>query len=65
MAMDYFAVSLPNFLVFDDDLNLRNRVHCYFMEGLGLLGLGRADDARTALAKVLDLQADHPAVFFL
>ena len=40
VKMDYFAVSLPDFLVFDDDLNLRNRIHCHYMLALGYLGLG-------------------------
>ena len=40
--MDYFAVSLPDFLVFDDDLNGRNRIHCQYMAALGYLGLGES-----------------------
>jgi len=40
VQVDYFAVSLPDFLVFDEDLNGRNRRHCYTMMGLGSLGLG-------------------------
>ncbi len=39
VQMDYFAVSLPDFLVFDDDLGTRNRIHCHYMMGLGWLGL--------------------------
>jgi tetratricopeptide (TPR) repeat protein len=37
---DYFAVSLPSFLVFNDDPTLRNHIHCRYMEALGCLGLG-------------------------
>lgn len=40
VAVDYFAVSLPDFLVFDDDLGRRHRQHCLYMAGLGHLGLG-------------------------
>ena len=40
IRMDYFAVSLPDFLVFDDDLDQRNEEHCRYMRALGLLGLG-------------------------
>ncbi|MDR2739713.1 MAG: DUF5107 domain-containing protein, partial [Treponema sp.] len=29
--MDYFAVSLPDFLVFDVDLDEKNKIHCYYM----------------------------------
>lgn len=38
--IDYFAVSLPDLLIFDEDLNQRNQVHCNFMIALGYLGKG-------------------------
>jgi len=60
VKVDYFAVSLPNLLVFEDDLNSRNRAHCYFIEGLGLLGLDKTGEAEAAFAKVLELDAAHP-----
>ena len=41
VQMDYFAVSLPTFLVFDEDLDERNRIHCRHMMELGRRGLGR------------------------
>jgi tetratricopeptide (TPR) repeat protein len=59
VQMDYFAVSLPDFLVFDDDLHTRNRIHCHYMQGLGLLGLGDTAGATEAFAAVLSLRADH------
>ncbi|MDN3580862.1 tetratricopeptide repeat protein [Mucilaginibacter flavus] len=59
VKIDYFAVSLPNLLIFDDDLNLRNRIHTYFLQGLGLLGLHEFDAAQTMLSKVLELDATH------
>jgi hypothetical protein len=59
IVMDYFAVSLPDFLVFDDDLRTRHRIHCHYMRGLGLLGLGDGEGARAAFATVLTLRADH------
>lgn len=40
MKIDYFAVSLPDLLVFDHDLDIRNRIHCHYLIGLGYLGLG-------------------------
>jgi tetratricopeptide (TPR) repeat protein len=45
ISIDYFAVSLPDLLVFDADLNFRNRVHCLYMIALGELGLGRRQTA--------------------
>jgi tetratricopeptide (TPR) repeat protein len=59
IKIDYFAVSLPNLLIFEDDLNLRNRIHCKFMEGLGWLGLNRVDLARKLFQEVLLLEASH------
>ncbi|MFN8497107.1 MAG: DUF5107 domain-containing protein [Anaerolineae bacterium] len=59
VKMDYFAVSLPTFLVFDEDLNARHRVHCYYMMGLGHLGLGNLAEAERAFDAVLSLDANH------
>jgi tetratricopeptide (TPR) repeat protein len=59
VRIDYFAVSLPDFLVFEDDLNLRNRVHCHYMKALGLLGLGRRAQAKKELERVLESDAAH------
>jgi tetratricopeptide (TPR) repeat protein len=59
VKIDYFAVSLPNLLVFEDDLNLRNKIHCYFMQGLGYLGLANYNEANKAFQSVLQLDAEH------
>jgi tetratricopeptide (TPR) repeat protein len=59
MEFDYFAVSLPDFLVFEDDLNRRNEIHCRYMLGLGLLGLGRKDEAKIRFQEVLELEVNH------
>lgn len=59
VQMDYFAVSLPDFLVFDEDLNLRNQVQCHYLLGLGNLGLGELDTAVREFEAVLGLQISH------
>jgi tetratricopeptide (TPR) repeat protein len=59
VKVDYFAVSLPNLLIFDDDLNVRNQAHCYFMKGLGHLGLEQNTAAVEALESVLKLDPEH------
>ncbi|MGE6668690.1 DUF5107 domain-containing protein [Paenibacillus xylanexedens] len=59
IRMDYFAVSLPDFLVFDDDLNQRNEEHCRYMRALGLLGLGRTSEAKLELDRVLEKNPNH------
>jgi hypothetical protein len=45
IKIDYFAVSLPDLLVFDVDLNEKNRLHCYYLIALGKLGLGMYAEA--------------------
>jgi tetratricopeptide (TPR) repeat protein len=59
VKIDYFAVSLPDFLVFEDDLNKRNRIHCLYMRGLGMLGLGRSTEAKEQFEEVLGLEPSH------
>lgn len=64
IKMDYFAVSLPDFLVFDDDLNKRNRIHCHYMMALGHMGLGETAAARRHFEAALSEEADHPGARF-
>ena len=53
VSIDYFAVSLPNLLIFEDDLQVRNRIHCIFLQGLGYLGLDNFEQAQKAFAEIL------------
>jgi tetratricopeptide (TPR) repeat protein len=62
LKIDYFAVSLPDFLVFEDDLNIRNQVHCRYMIGLGTLGLGDIERARRELLTALAIDINHQGV---
>ena len=39
VVMDYFAVSLPDLAIWDEDLTLRNIAHCDLMTRLGEAGL--------------------------
>jgi tetratricopeptide (TPR) repeat protein len=59
MKIDYFAVSLPDFLVFENDLQKQNEIHCYYMMGLGHLGLQNYGQARTYFSRVLELDLNH------
>ncbi|GAA4307290.1 DUF5107 domain-containing protein [Mucilaginibacter gynuensis] len=59
VKLDYFAVSLPNLLIFEDDLNVRNQAHCYFIKALGKLGLGNIAEAKDAFLQVLSIDAEH------
>lgn len=59
VKIDYFAVSLPNLLIFDDDLNLRNTIHTCFLQGLGLLGLHEFEAAQAMFNRVLEFDVTH------
>jgi tetratricopeptide (TPR) repeat protein len=59
IVMDYFAVSLPDFLIFETDLNARNRLHCHYLLGLGYLGLGYMAAAKEQFTAVIDGDASH------
>ncbi|MGI9428248.1 MAG: DUF5107 domain-containing protein, partial [Bythopirellula sp.] len=59
VAVDFFAVSLPDFQVLDEDLNRRNQIHCRFMVALGSLGLEGFDRATEELEAVLALDRSH------
>jgi len=39
VKMDFFAVSLPDLMIFDDDLSAKNKIHCLYLIALGNLGL--------------------------
>lgn len=57
--IDYFAVSLPDLAIWDDDLNVRNRIHCFYVIGLGHAGLGNKEKAMTYLSEVKKLDINH------
>ncbi len=59
IRMDYFAVSLPDFLVFEEDLAHKHQVHCHYMLALGYLGLNMKAEAGRQFEQVLALNADH------
>ncbi len=59
VRVSYFAVSLPDFLIFDDDLDKKNRAHCHYLIGLARLGLGQSSDAAEAFAETVRLEQAH------
>ena len=59
IRLDYFAVSLPDLMIFDDDLDHRNIVHCLYMQSLGYLGLRNFEICETMLSEVLEKDAMH------
>lgn len=59
IQIDYFAVSLPDLLVFDQDLDLKNKLHCLYLLGLGNLGLKKYDEAEQYFKQVLSEDVNH------
>jgi len=57
--IDYFAVSLPELAIWDEDLNKRNVIHCHYMMGLGYLGMNEKALAETHLKEVLEMDVNH------
>lgn len=60
--IDYFAVSLPDLAIWEDDLNKRNKIHCYYVMGLGYLGLDNKEEASKYLKLALALDSNHQGV---
>ena len=59
VRMDYFAVSLPDLLIWDGDLQQKNTIHCNLMMALGHLGLGHKEKALHFLEEVERLDINH------
>ena len=58
-TMDYFAVSLPDLLIWDDSLDSKNQIHCRYMLALGYYGLGDEAHTRRYLAEAEALDPNH------
>ncbi len=54
VTIDYFAISLPDFLVFDEALDIKNKVNCHYLMALGNLGLKRYQQAKKHFEWVLE-----------
>ena len=59
VKIEYFAVSLPEFLIFDEDYTMRNKAHCYYLMALGNMGLGRKNEAERFLKEALAVEPSH------
>ncbi len=62
VKIDYFAVSLPDLLLWDEDLQLRNALFCHYLIGLGWLGLGDSKKAKVSFQKALNIDINHQGV---
>ena len=59
VKIEYFAVSLPEFLIFDEDYTARNRAHCYYLMALGNIGLGNQVKAAAFLKEAVAIEPSH------
>lgn len=61
--IDYFATSLPNLLLFKDDLGRRNRLNAQLLIALAEHGLGETQKAINSLEKIVKEDPNHLAAF--
>lgn len=59
VEIDYFAVSLPDLMIWNDDLKKRNQINCHYLIGLGQLGLGRSEEAISNFEQALLMDNYH------
>ena len=59
VKLDYFAVSLPDLLIFETDLNLSHKMHCLYVSALGYLGIGKSEIANELFQKLLAFDVMH------
>ncbi|MBR4039908.1 MAG: DUF5107 domain-containing protein [Clostridia bacterium] len=62
VKIDYFAVSLPDLQLFDEDLTVRNRAHCEYLIALGSYGLGDKTRAARCYAAAQAIDCAHQGV---
>ena len=62
VVMDYFAVSLPDLLIWEDSLDTKNLIHCKYMLALGYYGMGDKEKALEYLAEVEALDNNHQGI---
>lgn len=62
VRMDYFAVSLPDLLIWEDDLQVRNEIHCKYMMALGYYGLGNKEKSNRYLKEAEALDINHQGI---
>lgn len=60
--MDYFAVSLPDLLIWEDDMDKKNRIHCNYLMALGHLGLGNTAKAEHFFEVATSMDNNHQGI---
>ena len=62
VVMDYFAVSLPDLLIWEDSLDMKNLIHCKYMLALGYYGMGDKEKALKYLSEVEKFDNNHQGI---
>jgi tetratricopeptide (TPR) repeat protein len=57
--VDYFATSLPDMLLFKEDLGERNRINALFLRAQALIGLSRTAESHKMIEQVINLDSSH------
>ncbi|MBN2279624.1 MAG: DUF5107 domain-containing protein [Candidatus Marinimicrobia bacterium] len=65
VVIDYFAVSLPDLMIWQDDLNKKNNLHCQYLIAMGNLGLGKTEDFDKNITKILKDNCYHQGAFVI
>lgn len=64
IEIDYFAVSLPDVLMFEENLDNRNEQFCRCLLALGEWGMGRPEIALRELNRVIESDPAHPGAVY-
>ena len=59
VGYDYFAVSLPEIEVYQDELSVRNEKYCKYLMALGYAGLKNTEKSKVFVSEILKEQADE------
>jgi tetratricopeptide (TPR) repeat protein len=59
IKMDFFAVSLPDLMIFDDDLSTLNYIHCQYLIALGQLGKKDTIECSKTIDKIFVHDLNH------
>ena len=60
--MDYFAVSLPDLQIWEDDMDKKNRVYCLYLMALGYCGLNDKERAFSCFSEAAQSDNNHQGV---
>jgi tetratricopeptide (TPR) repeat protein len=56
---DYFAVSLPDMQIWEENLDIINNRNCMYLKSLALIGIGEFEEARKELSVLLQADFNH------